>query len=203
MRVCRIVIVLLCALQAGVCFGDSPYSEDAVKAAFLFRFTGYVEWPPQSLSGDRFTIAVLDDDQVAANLMTLVEGKQIHKLPVHIAVVHGLHDLGNAQMLFVGAGDTLLHRRVVAAAAGRPILVVTDDAQGIEEGSTVNFMMLDRRVRFEISLGAAERSGLTISSELLSVAARVHGRLRSDVNCAPARDAVPYRPGCPLGLAGL
>jgi len=52
---------------------------------------------------------------------------------------------------------------------------VTDEDHGLDEGSTVNFMLVDHRLRFEISLTAATRSGLKISSELLSVAARVEG----------------------------
>jgi hypothetical protein len=53
-------------------------------------------------------------------------------------------------------------------------------------GSVLNFVIVDKRVRFEISLTAAERAGLKISSELLSVAVRVHGgRRQSDFSCWP------------------
>jgi hypothetical protein len=61
----------------------------------------------------------------------------------------------------------------------RPVLVVTENDRGLDQGGEINFLLVDRRLRFEVSLLAADRAGLKISSELLSVAVRVRGsRLR-------------------------
>jgi YfiR/HmsC-like len=60
--------------------------------------------------------------------------------------------------------------------AGRPVLVVTNADGGLDAGSSVNFLLIDQRVRFEISLDAAQGSGLRVASELLAVAIRVRGR---------------------------
>ena len=163
------------------------YSEDAVKAAFLYRFAGYVDWPQDiATQAPRasFTIAVLGDDGVVRELQKLLPTHAIKNHPADVRRIRRIQDLGDAQMLYISPrhrGD--LHT-LLAALAMRPVLVVTDEEDGLEEGSTVNFLLLDRRVRFEVSLAAAERSGLKISSELLSVAAHVEGgRLRSDASC--------------------
>lgn len=170
-----------------------PVSEDSVKAAFLYRFTDYVEWPAPALQGTQFTIAVLDAPGVAANLEHIVAGHQLKGRTPQVKLIHRAKEAAAAQIVFLGSGDADAHRRFIAALTGQPVLIVTDEEQGLEEGSTVNFMLIDHRLRFEISLTAASRSGLRISSELLSVAARVEGRLRSNADCRRAH--------CPMTVA--
>jgi hypothetical protein len=170
-----------------------PVSEDSVKAAFLYRFTDYVEWPAPALQGTQFTIAVLDAPGVAANLEHIVAGHQLKGRTPQVKLIHRAKEAVAAQIVFLGSGDADAHRRFITALTGRPVLIVTDEEQGLEEGSTVNFMLIDHRLRFEISLTAASRSGLKISSELLSVAARVESRLRSNADCLRAH--------CPMTVA--
>lgn len=165
-------------------------SEDSVKAAFLYRFTDYVQWPAPALQSAQFTIAVLDDPAVAADLEHIVVAHQVKGRTVQVKLIHKPKDAADAQVVFVGSGDEDAHRRFIAGLAGHPVLIVTDEEHGLEEGSTVNFMLIDHRLRFEISLTAAARSGLKISSELLSVAARVEGRLRSDIHCPKSHCAM-------------
>ena len=166
-------------------------SEDSVKAAFLYRFTDYVEWP--ALQSAQFTIAVLDDAGVAADLEHIVANHRVKGRAARVKLIHRAKEAADAQVVFLGSGDPDLHRRFIAGLAGQSVLVVTDEDRGLEEGSTVNFMLIDHRLRFEISLTAAARSGLKISSELLSVAARVEGRLQSDVDCLKSH--------CPVTVA--
>ena len=177
-------------------------SEDSVKAAFLYRFTDYVEWPAPALQGTQFTIAVLDDPGVAADLERIVAGHQVKGRTAQVKLIHGLKEAAAAQVIFVGSGDADVHRRFIARLTGQPVLIVTDEDHGLDEGSTVNFMLVDHKLRFEISLPAAARSGLKISSELLSVAARVEGHLRSNAGC-PSQPIAHWgrKSRCPLTVA--
>jgi hypothetical protein len=173
----------LCLTAASIVCAEG-YSEDAVKAVFLSRFAEYVEWPPDALAGSQFTIAVLGDDGVAAELQRLLPNYPIKNLPARVKKIRKVQELGEAQILYIGAGHPDDIRDAVAALHARPVLLVTDDEHGLEAGSIVNFMLVDQRVRFEVSLVAAERSALTINSGLLSVAARVQGgRRRSELVC--------------------
>ncbi|HEY6924814.1 MAG TPA: YfiR family protein [Steroidobacteraceae bacterium] len=176
--------------------------EDSVKAAFLYRFTDYVEWPAPALQSSQFTIAVLDDPEVAADLEHLVAGHQIKGRTAQVKLIHHAKEVADAQIVFMASGDEDVHRRFINNLSGQPVLIVTDESEGLEEGSTVNFRLVDHKLRFEISLTAAARSGLKISSELLSVAARVEGHLRSNIECAPqaaARSGQKSR--CPVTVA--
>jgi len=166
--------ILLMSGVAGLVCAQSV-SEDSVKAAFVYRFTDYVDWPAPALQRAVFTIAVLDDPQLTRELERICAGHQVKGHPIRVKPIHRQKEASDAQIVFLGAGDADAHRRFIAALGAHPILIVTDEDHGLDAGSTINFMLVDHRLRFEISLTAAGRSGLKISSELLSVAARVEG----------------------------
>jgi hypothetical protein len=151
----------------------ASYSGDAVKAAYLYRFTQYIEWPEAAASAEPFTIAVLDAPGIAAELRRILPNHRIKNSAAQVREIARAQDLGSAQILYIGSAQIERARNAIAALAARPVLVVTDAEQGLAAGSSVNFVMLEHRVRFEVSLSAAERSQLRISAELLGVATRV------------------------------
>ena len=162
----------------------ATYPEDAVKAVFLYRFAGYVTWPPSTANSPQFTIAILGADNVAAQLKALLPEHPIQGRPARVQTIQGLGQLGDAQMLYIGPGATNKLSVFIEALKDRPVLVVTDQPGALEEGSTVNFLIEQQHVRFEISAAAAKRSGLQIGSGLLAVAERVKtGDLRRRSNC--------------------
>jgi YfiR/HmsC-like len=162
-------------------------SEDTVKAAYLYRFTQYVDWPDPPASGVPFTIAVLDAPEVAEQLRRLLADHLIKNAKAQVQAISTMQELGSARMVFVGAGYLNHLQSVVSTLAARPVLLVTDDADGIPTGSMVNFVTVDHRVRFEVSLTATDRSKLRISAELLGVAVQVHGGPHQTVDYGSVR----------------
>lgn len=197
---CAALLVALLAF-APTAFAQQRYTEAEVKAAFLYRFTGYIEWPPQALDRSTFTVAVLGSTQVATELERLLPGRSVKDLPARVKRIRRLSELGDAQMLYVAESYRDI-RQVMHALGTKPVLVVTDHPRGLEEGGIVNFLTVDRRVRFEISVAAAQRAQVKIGAELLSLAARVQGAPdRADVPCPPCthqNDAL-----CSERVAGL
>jgi YfiR/HmsC-like len=175
------VITALCAGAWALTAASAPvsaadaYSADAVKAAFLYRFTSYIEWPSAAVEGPQFTIEVLGADGVATELQSLLASHTVKNLPVRVLSIKDPRELGDAQILYIGPGFRGDLHRVIGTLSAQPILTVTDSQRGLESGSTINFLPVEQRVRFEVSISAAERSGLSIGSEMLSVAARVSG----------------------------
>jgi hypothetical protein len=150
--------------------------ERAVKAAFLYKFAAYAEWPAAAfpLAATPVRIGVLGDGDLAAQLEAVAEGRTIQGRPI---VTVPLRDVGDAEgihILFVGRSrrrDLLRLRRLED-----PVLVVTESDTGPPPGAVVNFLIVEGRVRFDIDLDAAERRGLTLSSRLLAVAHSVRRR---------------------------
>jgi uncharacterized protein DUF4154 len=152
-----------------------PYREDAVKAAFISRFTGYVEWPATTFKGGEFLIAVLGAPQIADELQRLVADRPVKNLPTRVRKITTAVEAREAQMLYVGPQYSGNLETLTKDLGPRPVLIVADHPRGLDEGSIINLLLVDQRVRFEVSLLAAERAGLKLSSELLSVAVRVRG----------------------------
>jgi hypothetical protein len=167
-------ILALSALTSPL-FAADAYPEDAIKAAYLYRFAGYVSWPEPGPGNAPFTIDVLGAPGVAKELRRLLPGHLIGNRAPQVREITGLRDLGTAQMVYVGAGRAHLLHSLVPVPGHGAMLLVTDEEEGLTAGSTLNFLSVDRNVRFEVSLTAADRWGLKISSELLGVAIRVQG----------------------------
>jgi hypothetical protein len=170
--------VALSALIAGAALGSAVaqqplYDENQVKAAFLYHFGTYVEWPAAAPVNDSITIAVFGDPAVAAQLAQFLPGRRIQDRAVEVLPLARIEDLGNAEILFIGRQQNARLAQLIDTVGPRPTLVVTDDADGLDRGAMVNFQIVNSRVRFEISLPRAEEAGLTLSSRLLSAALRV------------------------------
>ena len=176
--------VALLSIFGGLAIGCSPvlaadsYSEDSVKAAYLYRFAGYIDWPADAAAGAPFTIAVLGAPGVAGELQRLLPGHPIKGGIAQVRQIKNAQDVGAAKILYVGKGHADILRSLNSRTILRSILLVTDEEGGLDSGGVLNFLTIDRRVRFEISVNAADRAGLKISSELLSVAVRIHGDRR-------------------------
>lgn len=172
-RCLTVLVLLVLGVPSLGALAATVYPAEAVKAVFLYRFAGYVQWPPPLGDAPRFTIAVLDAPAVAAQLAQLLPDHPILGKPGVVHAIRRINDLGDAQMLYVGTDYDGDLRALLEGLQGRPVLVVTDRPGGLEAGSTVNFVIDQQHVRFEVSMPAARRAGLKISSDLLAVAAHV------------------------------
>ena len=148
--------------------------ERRVKAAFLYKFLGYAEFPPGAFvdATSPVTIAVIGADDLAAELARIVSGRTVNNRPVVVRILRE-SELGTpVHLLFVGGLDAGRVGRMVHS-AGNAMLVVTECEGGLQQGSAINFRIVDERVRFDVALDAAERNGIKLSSRLLTVANRV------------------------------
>jgi hypothetical protein len=149
------------------------YRQESVKAAFVLRFSGYVTWSGKDLPGDKFTIAVLGADDVVQDLQTLAADYKVHGRPVEVRRVNSLHSATMAQIVYVGTNRRGDPRYELAPLAGKGVLIITDAQGALDAGSVINLLVVDQRIRFEVSLNGARSQGLKISSDLLALAARV------------------------------
>jgi hypothetical protein len=204
---CRSTLVLWASLAvllaAPRAHAQLEYEPDAVKAAYLYRFAAYVQWPSEAMAQSNFTIAILCGEQIAEQLRPVVAGHVINGLPAQVRQLRRLSEVDGAQMLYVGPSCSRELAVSLSALAARPILIVTDAEGGLQDGATINFISVSQHIRFEVSLAPAQRSGLKISSELLSVAARVLGgnRIHSRTGCPPMSSLEGDALQCPQRLA--
>lgn len=147
--------------------------ERRVKAAFLYKFAAYVTWPKPPATDTAFVMGVLGDSVLAVELGRVVNGRKVDGRAVAVRQVDHPDSLGGLHMLFVSRSRTERLAAILTAAPEQSILTVTESEGGLALGSVINFVLSSGKVRFEISLGAARRSGLSLSSRLLGVALSV------------------------------
>jgi hypothetical protein len=174
MRLARAVALLLACLAGALAHADEA-GEVRIKAAFLYKFGGFIEWPPRAFAGadSAFTIGVVGSDAVAVELEQVAAGRTVQGRPIGGRRLKRGEPLAGLQVLFVGRGESARLGEILAAAKGQPLLVVTDSAETLPPGSMINFVAAEDKVRFDIALPPAERGELKISSRLLAVARRV------------------------------
>jgi hypothetical protein len=190
MRICRVysaALVLATALAAALLAAPAPARaadaaagtaslERSVKAAFLFKFLSYAEFPPTAFADPAapFTIGVLGADELAGELARLVAGRSVASRPVAVRALRENDTGAPVHLMFIGGADSGRVGRVLRTVPPGPVLTVTEAEQGLHQGSIINFKIVDERVRFDVSLEAAERNNVRLSSRLLSVASAVH-----------------------------
>jgi hypothetical protein len=178
------------------------FSPDAVKAAFLYRFASYVEWPDDAPAGP-FVIAVAGAEDVAKQLDVLLPRMTVSGRPTVVRRVSRPADLDGVHILYVGPQSLARTRALREVAIRRPILIVTDDEHGLDAGGVINFLETNRNVRFEISLLAGDRARLRINSALLSVAARVERRPQAWASCVEPFPGGYRNAACSIRVAAL
>jgi len=169
----RIAASLLLALAfccAAGAAGQQQNLERSVKAAFLYKFLGYVEFaaelPPQ------LTVGVVGAADIAAELSQIAVGRSVNGRPIAVKALREGDSLAGLQLVFVGA-DVQRPAQVLRSAQQGGVLSVTEIDSGLQQGSVINFRLIEDRVRFEVSLPSAEKSNVKLSSRLLSVAWQV------------------------------
>jgi hypothetical protein len=151
--------------------------ESAVKAAFLYKFGSFVEWPAGRFRspGSRFLIGVYEDDAVAAELEQLTMGRSVNGHPVAIVRVRDAGDTAALHILYAGGPRESRVRDLLASVRG-PVLTVADRPLAGRAAPVLYFTRDEGRLRFAASLEAAAARGLKLSSRLLAVAQTVEGR---------------------------
>jgi hypothetical protein len=149
-------------------------TEYEVKAAFIYNFAKFVEWPPNSFSSSRdpLQICVLGNNPVRADLQNIVAEKSIGFHALHVRDVE-IFEIKGCHVLFVGSVESYRVHQALQAAQGASVLTVGDTAGFLDQGGMINFIFDQNRIRFEVNRKAAQAARLQLSSKLLSLAKSV------------------------------
>ncbi|MBA7634777.1 hypothetical protein ES703_42369 [subsurface metagenome] len=181
-RICqggnRLVAVMaamvLCLLGiATTDIGAQPpaISEYDVKVAFLYKFAKFVEWPAESFSGAGKTLRLcVADTDLTDDVFETVKSSTVRGRELVIKECRGPEDLESCHILFVTRSREQDLAEIMAAATHYHVLTIGETEGFTELGGIINFIMVEKKVRFEINVDAARRAGLKISSKLLRLA---------------------------------
>jgi hypothetical protein len=153
---------------------DVQAAEYKLKAVMLIRFAGYVEWPPQAFQrpDSPIEIGIIGADILAEDLAETVVGRTIGDRSLAVRKVRRGESVAGLHVLFIGR-SAITSANMLAVAKGKPVLTVTESEDAFAQGSIINFVVEDDKVRFDVALAPASAASLAIHSRLLSVARKV------------------------------
>jgi len=179
LRVLRCVVGAFVAvsfflLHFGNCKAQSA-TEYQVKAAYLFNFIKFVEWPDATPAEaqSKWTIGVVGNSPIAEELSKLVEGKNILGRELQVKTFQATDNLRACNILFISESEKKHLPAILAGLRGSSVMTVADMEHFIDAGGMVQFVVEDARVRISIDVGATGRARLKVSSKLLAMARTV------------------------------
>jgi len=156
---------------------EATVTERGVKAAFLYKFASYVEWPESAFARPDapLVFGVLGNEPMAQELTRLAANRSVDGRPLQVRRLKDGDALTGLHVLFVGQAEGARLDQVSRATHTQPTLIVTESAGALGRGSTINFMATEGRVKFAISTENADKRALKLSSRLLTVAQNMSG----------------------------
>jgi len=170
-----ILIIITAGVSVGTMLDTSaetkPSPEYLIKAAFLFNFTKFVEWPAESFKNDLspFNLCILGADPFGPALDT-IKDKTVKGRQLKIRRVNKVNDMEGCHILFISASEKENLKHILNFARNSNILTVSEIEGFAQLGGIINFIIIDKKVQFEINPDAAQHSKLKISSQLLKLA---------------------------------
>ena len=173
MRFTKNSVLWLCAFVFLILTGSvrAQSKEYQIKAAFLFNFAQFVDWPSAAFANTNapFCIGVLGDDPFEGALDATIQDEDIGNRKIMIERSQNVADLKNCQMIFVSKSEKGHIPEILSELDSRPILTVSEVQGFAQRGGSINFYLSGPKVRFEINPSAAQSDGLKISAQLLSL----------------------------------
>jgi len=172
--------ILSLILQLGAAFElcaqatvpGAGFDEYQVKAAFLYNFAKFVEWPPGTFASpsDPIGICIAGVNPFGSMLDTMVQGKKMGERVFLVRRMPDTQEAKGCQILFIGGTEWKTVHALLDALTGAAILTVGETEDFTAAGGMIAFQLAGPRVRIQIDLETAEHSRLKISSKLLSLA---------------------------------
>ena len=161
---------------------NSAAEEYSVKAAFLFHFAQFVEWPEETFkdANSPLTYCAVGNDPFQGSLDTILSGKTIGTRSFRVLHFQQPQEIQGCQVLFIGAGEKKRLPEILAKTKANSVLTVGESEHFAQEGGMIGFVLEENKIRFEINVETAQKAKLKISSRLLALAKNVIGWQRGN-----------------------
>lgn len=148
-------------------------TEYQVKAAYLYNFAKFVKWPADAPAAATFNICVLGSNPFGKTLTATVAEERLDGKSIAIRPIGNTSEAAECAIVFVGRSEQARLASLLPELNRRGVLTVSEVPRFTARGGMIGFVTDGDRIRFEVNLEAAQKAGLTLSSELLKVALSV------------------------------
>jgi YfiR/HmsC-like len=169
---CRLVVgaALAVTLLMPLVGGAQDVTAPALKAAFVYNFVRFTEWPSPLPASEPFVLCVLGDDAVGDALARVVEGREVAGRRMTVLLVAASASKDSCRVLYVSGTKTTEVVRVVAGLRDAPVLTISDDVGFTDAGGMAQLFFERGQLRFSIKVETVKRARLQMSSRLLVLA---------------------------------
>lgn len=147
----------------------SQYGEYILKAAFMEKFTHFIEWP--NATKNVFNVCVIGENPFKGTLKKLASSSRIKSKPTKFTTIDNIDSISNCNILFISSSKRTSINQILNSVRGQPVLTISDTPGFAQQGVIINFLRnKDNNIQFEINHRMAQNVGLKISSRLLKLA---------------------------------
>ena len=159
------IVLLLFFTLLSIQNAHSQATISQAQSIFIYNFTRLIEWPADSKTGD-FIIGVYGSSEEYSELKTYTAGKMVGNQNILIKKMSSVEDISGIHILFVAFGKTKELPTIVNKIGGSRTLIITEKSGGLEQGATINFVIVDDKLRYEVKTSNATKIGLKYHSNL-------------------------------------
>lgn len=167
------LFALWAVLAGSASADDKNVHEDEVKAAFVYNFAKFVEWPAGKIN-EHINLCILGDSPLGFSALKAIDGRTAQEKQLVTKLLNKSDDLKECHIVFIAASERNKAAQLLKSAHQQHALTVSDMDGFAKAGGAIGLMKTDEKIRFEINLLAAKEAGLVISSRLLSLALTVY-----------------------------
>ena len=165
------VCLALCVSLPGGGVWAGEFDEYAVKAAYLYNFAKFVEWPASAFASADAPLSIcIAGDNPFGGALDALSGKMVESRPVAVRHLPATTGLEKCHIVYIGRAEQGRFKAVLAKLARLPVLTVGDVANFAQEGGMIGLVEAEQRIRFNINLAATRQANLKLSSQLLKLA---------------------------------
>lgn len=164
-------LLLFCSIFPSALQSQTP-AEYQVKAAFIYNFTQFIDWPPNSFTStnDPIIITIIGDNPFDDFLNIIVADEQVKGRPIQVRYINSIEELGQSHILYVGEYSKSKMKELNELCKSRNILSIGEEESFIKAGGIIRFITVNNRVNFQINASEAKEAGFKISSKVLRLA---------------------------------
>jgi hypothetical protein len=166
----RLLPILILVMAGSFRFAPLEQNEEySIKAAFIYKFTNYIEWGNQ-LQGDEFIIGVAGNSPIKGQLDEIARTHTVNSKKITVRQFSKPEEIGACHILFVPEKTSLSLDDILTRTNGKGTLVVSEKDGYAAKGAGINFVEIENRLKFEANPKAINAAGLKASSQLLKLA---------------------------------
>lgn len=175
-----VMLAVLYGFGAPTAAAGLQVSEQQVKAAMIYRFLGYTEWPESDFGSPAapYRVWVLGASEMANELRTITAARSVNDRPIEVFRTNLPERISSPHVIFVGQNAERYLPELRKLAHQRSILIITESETGLQAESIINLRLVEGRIGFDVSLANAKNNNLRLSARLLAVASSVEQESR-------------------------